>query len=150
MTTRARTTLPALDQEAMNTTDTARLRELCQQGSNLACQFANQPVPTQAELDDMAARRDAQAQADRAATAQRLLNVGVNPIIADAVRTGRDVHYARDREHAEQIRKSLTPTATSSESFYQAFYNKHRTAIWVGGGAVGLLGALLLARGILL
>lgn len=101
-TTTSRTQLSPLDQEAIGTSDKARLQELCRLGSKLGCQYAGEPEPSAGYLEQMAATRDADAIAQRETTAKKLETVGVNPRIVESVRLGRDVIYAKDIEEAER------------------------------------------------
>lgn len=148
-TTRIRSSASALDAEAMNTTDPAKLRSLCNQGSPLACKFANMPEPTVEQEAEWAANRDADAIAQREATAQKLLDAGVNPRIAESVRIGRDVFYAKDIEEAERlVRENLSPEMANL--VLDDFYEYHtpwykRTKTWVIAGAVVATGLLIIA-----
>lgn len=100
--TRTRTQMSPLDHEAMVTTDKGRLAELCRLGSKIACDFAGREEPSKDYLAQMAANRDADAAAQKEATAKKLEAAGVNPRIVESVRIGRDVIYAKDIEEAER------------------------------------------------
>lgn len=151
LSTQSRTQQSALDQEAMNTTDPAKLRQLCQQGSKLACQFANMPEPTAEQEAQWAANRDADAQQQREATAQRLIDAGINPRIANAVRTGQDVLYAKDIEEAERLLRENYPPHIADEvlnDFYRLrtpWYRRTST-ILAGAGVVTVVLAYLVLR----
>ena len=148
--TRTRTQLSPLDQEAMGTTDPTRLRQLCQQGSKLACQYANMPEPTAEQEAQWAANRDADAQAQREATAQRLKDAGVNPQIAEAVRTGRDVIYAKDIEEAERTVRENFPEHIANQvldDFYKLrtpWYRRTSTILAAAGITTVVLAYLAL------
>jgi len=151
LSSQTRTQQSALDQEAMNTTDPVRLQQLCQQGSSLACKFANMPEPTAEQQAQWAANRDADAQQQREATAQKLIDAGVNPKIAEAIRTGRDVLYAKDEEDVERkLRELYSPEM--ADSILRDYRNLrtpwyHRTSTYlVAGGILTVVLAYLALR----
>jgi hypothetical protein len=147
--TRTRTQVSDLDAKAMGTTDPDRLMKLCQQGSPLACRYAGMPGPTAAQKADMASNRDAQAVADRSATADRLVSAGVNPRIAEAVRTGnKDVIYAKDIEDAERTVRENFPDMADEilDDFYKfrtPWYQ--RTKTWAIAGAIAAVSLIVVA-----
>ena len=114
MPTRTRRPVPEAQMIAMNAQD-SELPGLCQQGNVYACDLAQIPRPTAQEEADMARRRDEQAQAEREGIARKLENVGVNPAIAEAVRTNQPVIYAKDKQEAEEIVRENFPPRQAQE-----------------------------------
>lgn len=146
ITSSARTKISALDKEAVGTTDKKRLAELCRLGSKLACRYAGIPETTAAQEVEYARVRDVQATADRNATADRLISAGVNPRIAEAVRTpGKHVIYTKDIEEAERIVRENYSEEMANElldDFYKIrtpWYKRTKTIVIAGAIVASLL-----------
>jgi hypothetical protein len=99
--TQTKTPAAAADLEAMNA-PAAQLPGLCAAGNALACRLAKIPQSTPEEIAERARNRDSQAQRERDAIAIRLVDAGINPSIARAARTGKDVIYAKTIEEGER------------------------------------------------
>lgn len=153
ITSSVRTSVSALDAEAVNTTDKKRLAELCRLGSKLACRYAGIPETTAAQETEYARVRDVQATADRNATADRLISAGVNPRIAEAVRTGKDVIYAKDVEEVERIVRENFSEEMANElldDFYKVrtpWYKRTKTIVIAGVIVASLLVAAVFYGG---
>jgi hypothetical protein len=132
----------------MGTTDQKRLEELCRMGSPSACTFAKMEPPSAEKEAELARNRDADDAANREALAARLESAGVNKQIAESVRMGRDVVYAKDIEEAERTVRENFPDMADEilDDFYKfrtPWYK--RTKTWVIAGAIAATTLIVIA-----
>lgn len=92
----------AADLEAMNA-PASKLPSLCAAGNLLACKLANIPVETSEQQAIRAENRELQAQADRLATGNHLIDAGINTAIAYSAANNKNVVYAKTQAEAEAI-----------------------------------------------